>query len=101
MGSSTRHRTIASPQPPLYLLSTWVAESIRAYCDAKGLPPKVAERLVRGFFREQAAAIREERRKLRPVADQRHRAPVGEPLEADPQLEVQREGCLPDQPRRD
>lgn len=100
MGSSTRH---SPPDPPLaYHEATirgWV-EALTAYCDARGIPREMAYGLVRELLREQARAAREERPKLRAVADISDGAPVGYRTKADLELAVQREGGLPNQPGR-
>lgn len=101
VGSSSRHSSPVSPLAEHEATIRGWCHTLSAYCDARGLPREVAYGLVHQLLREPAPAPREERPKPRAVADQHHRPPVGYRTKAHLELEVQREGGLPNKPRRD
>lgn len=101
MAGGTRHRVIV---PHSYnvgdLATVYVAPDAYESHPAR-VQTDVADRVVHRALRVTLDARCAKRSEPRAVADQRRRASVGEPVEADPLMEVQRDSSLPNLEARD
>ena len=101
MDSSTRHRFIESPGS----VSTPLPVHARPGRSDQGVAPHIWAPVENGaVHRVRGESLRPsgtERSEPRAVADQRCSSPVGYRTKADIELDVQREGRLPDQRPRD
>ena len=101
MDNGPRHSATDSPFASFGNSETLLGAAIWNRCYAEGLSQELALGVVCRVLRITEDVIREKRSEPGAVADQRHSPPVGYRTKADLELEVQRQGRLPDKPAGD